>query len=256
MKTCHPALQIVPCLAVLALSGCVSARYQPAAKNTPPATVLNLSATQPPVEATVNSVIVYRGPGSWKRDAFWDEYVVSIVNCDAVPVNLESAALTDFRGDATGPGDNPWTLERQSRTRAEELNRVAKAALVQLGAGYLTVGVVGGVMFTAGTACATAGAVIWAGAIPAYAVAAVVRNYNHRHDIEAEFTRRRLVLPATIAPGQTAQGSLFFRISPGPQRLMLRGRTGDAPVEIAVDLAPLKGLHLKTPPAEPIPPKA
>ena len=249
MKTPHPALSLAVLLTAFALSGCVSARYQPAPKDTPPATVLNLAATQPPVEAVVHTVIVYRGPGSWKRDAYWDEYVISVTNRGLAPLSVESAMLTDFRGEATAPGDNPWTLEKQSRTRTEELNRIAKAALVQFGAGYLTVGVAGGVMFTAGTACATAGAVIFAGAIPVYAVTAVVRNYNHRHEVEAEFARRRLALPATVAPGQTAQGSLFFRISPGPQRLVLHGRAGDDPVEVTIDLGLLKGLHLKQPPA-------
>ena len=66
--------------ALLTLPGCVSKRYQSASKKTPPAVAINLAAQQPPVAVVLNTVIVFQGPGSWKREAYWDEYVVSIVN--------------------------------------------------------------------------------------------------------------------------------------------------------------------------------
>ena len=50
------------------LGGCVSAKFKTAAEKTAPAP-LNLTREQAPLSATVESVIVYRGPGSWKRDA-------------------------------------------------------------------------------------------------------------------------------------------------------------------------------------------
>lgn len=253
MKTPRCLLRLAVALAAVALSGCVSARYKPADKKTPPPVVLNLTAAQPAVEATVNTVIVYRGPGSWKRDAYWDEYVLTFVNRGSIPLVVESAGLTDLRGDTTAPGDKPWLLEKESRSRTKELNRGAKTALVQLGGG-LAVMSIGGVLFSASigaTAGAASFAVGLAGAaiLPFYVGGAIYRNVSRRHEIEAEFARRRLLLPATLAPGQTVSGSLFFRISPGPQRLVLRGRSGAEPVEVTVDLAPLKGLHLKEPPA-------
>jgi hypothetical protein len=254
MKTRRPLLGFIAILFAVALSGCVSARYKAAPKDTLPATVLNLTAAQPPIEAVVHSVIVYRGPGSWKRDAYWDEYVVSIVNHGAELLVVESASLTDFRGDATTPGGDPWLLEKQSRSRREELNRAAKAVLVQLGSGYMMVGVsmsaawIGGGI--GGAAVGVAGFAIF----PAYVVGAVVRNINSRHDIEAEFARRRLVLPAIVTPGGRGQGSLFFRIAPGPQRLVLRYRIGNEPGDLAVDLVPLAGLHLQPESATPASP--
>ena len=264
-----PAMKIHPCLlrlvaaaVALALSGCVSAKYKSAAKSTPPAAALNLTAAQPPVEATVNTVIVFHGPGSWKRDAYWDEYVVSVVNRGAVPLVVESAGLTDFGGDATAPGDNPWLLEKLSLSRQDEINRRAKSALVQIGQGYVVVGVSGvivGATVTGIAGTATAGGAAFAAGLagaailPFYIGGTVYRNISSRHDIENEFAHRRLVLPATVAPGGVAQGSLFFRISPGPQRLALRGRSGAEPVEVAIGLAPLRSLHLQpdadTPPA-------
>ena len=231
-------------LAALALSGCVSAKYQPADKNISSPFLLNLTAAQPPVAATVISVIPYHGLGSWKRDAYWDEYVVSVANSGSAPLVVESASLTDFRGDATAPGADPWLLERQSMTRQEELNRTNKATLVQVGAVAA-----GGVSAFGAAFGGAAGAASAFAVLPVYVAGAVVRNVGSRHDIEAEFARRQLALPATIAPGQTVQGSLFFRISPGPQRLALSGRAGADPVAVVIDLAPFKGLHLQPPPA-------
>jgi len=269
MKTHPRLLPLVAASIALALSGCVSARYKSAAKDTPPAVALNLTAAQPPVEATVNTAIVFHGPGSWKRDAYWDEYVVSVANHGSAPLVVDAAALTDFRGDTTGPGDDPWLLEKASLSRRDEINRPANGVLVQIGQGYLVVGASGlavGAAFTTitGTAAAGAGGFVasLAGAaiLPFYIGGAVYRNISSRHDIEHEFAHRRLVLPATVAPGGVVQGSLFFRISPGPQRLVLVGRSGAEPVEAVVDLTPLKGLHLQPdadipPPARDVPQK-
>ena len=260
----HPCLsRIVVTSVALALSGCVSAKYKSAAKDTPPAVALNLTAAQPPVEATVNTVIVFHGPGAWKRDAYWDEYVVSVANRSNVPLVVDAATLTDFRGDSIAPGDNPWLLEKASLSRQDEINRKAKNALVQIGQGYVVVGMSGtivGVTIAGITGTAAAGGGAFAASLagvailPFYIGGTVYRNISNRHDIENEFAHRRLELPATVVPGGMAQGSLFFRIAPGPQRLVLSGRSGAEPVEIAIGLAPLMGLHLT--PAAGTPPPA
>ena len=262
MKTHSRFFRLALSLVALALSGCVSAKYKSAAKSTPPAAALNLTATQPPVEAMVNTVIVFHGPGSWKRDAYWDEYVVSVANHGSAPLVVDSVALTDFQGETTAPSDNPWLLEKLSLSRQDEINRRAKSALVQIGQGYAVVGVssvIVGATVTGIAGTAAAGGAAFAASLagvailPFYIGGTVYRNISSRHDIEHEFAHRRLMLPATVAPGGVAQGSLFFRISPGPQRLALRGRSGAEPVEAVIDLTPLKGLHLR-PAADPPPP--
>jgi hypothetical protein len=235
---------VLPMLA-LTLTGCVSSKYKSASKETPPPVLLNLAATQPPVEAVVHSVIVYKGPGSWKKEAYWDEYVVSVANRGGAPLVVETASLTDFRGDATGPGDKPWLLEEESRTRRENLNRAAKTTLVQMGSGLAAISFGGGVLAASAGVGGMAVGIGGLAILPFYVGGAIYRNVSSRRDIEVEFARRRLILPLPVAPGQTVQGSLFFRISPGPQRLVLRARTDGDPFEIAIDLAPLKGLHLK-----------
>jgi hypothetical protein len=83
--------------------------------------------------------------------------------------------------------------------------------------------------------------------LPLVAVGTVVANLHSKHKIDAEFARRRLALPLTLAPGQTVQGSLFFRITPGPHRLALHGRAADQPCDVTLPLTPLAGLHLAPP---------
>ncbi len=133
---------IVPILlsAATLLSGCVSSKYKLAkADDAKPPVALNLTASIPPVEAVLNSVIVYQGPGSWKREAYWDEYVFTLTNRGSSPVLIETATLTDFQDMPTTPGEDPWKLENQSKTWWEKAKSSQTGNLLALGAG--TVGV-------------------------------------------------------------------------------------------------------------------
>jgi hypothetical protein len=236
------ALVLLAPVMLLLSTGCVSSKYQAADKDTPPSPVLDVAFSPAPLAATLNSVIIYNGPGSWKNDACWDEYVVRLTNHGTAPLHVESATLTDFQGATTTPGNDPWRLEKSSLARQKELSRTTHNALVQVGVGYTTTAVVGSAFAAAGS-FAAAGLVL-----PAYIGGAVYRNHTHRKKIEAEFAHRRLVLPATLAPGQTIQGSLFFRIAPGPQSLLLAYQDHAGAGSTRADLTSFAGLHLQSQP--------
>jgi hypothetical protein len=239
----------------LLAAGCVtSKKYRLAKADTPPAGTLGWQAVQPPVELTLDSVIVFKGPGSWKREARWDEYVVSLANRGPVPLRVDSAGLTDVLGQVQVPGDDPWRLEKLSYTNWDKygktgLKLLAGAGVVTLYAGAVMASAYGGIM--GGTAAAGGGAAALA-IIPVVALvdvtAVAVMNHQNKAKVQAEFDHRRLVLPLTLAPGASVEGSFFFPMTPGPQRLQLKGQAGDTPVEVGLDLKPLAGLHLK--PAE------
>ena len=89
--------------------------------------------------------------------------------------------------------------------------------------------------------------------LPIVAGGTVYMNVHRKHQIEAEFNRRRLVLPLHLAPGQAARGSFFFRITPSPQQLTLDCRTGESSSPAVIDLAPLAGLHVRQDPSRPTP---
>jgi hypothetical protein len=76
----------------------VSANYKFASKDTPPAHALNVHFPPATLEANLASVITDGGPGSWKREAFWDEYVVTLHNTGEQPLQVASVTLVDFAG--------------------------------------------------------------------------------------------------------------------------------------------------------------
>jgi hypothetical protein len=244
------------------LTGCVTRGYKLAPENTPPAVALNLpstlpaAATAPAAEATVNTVIVYKGPGSWKKEAYWDEYVVTVTNRGSRPLVLADAMLHTNIGEPTHPGTNPWALEKLGKTWWEtNAGRQTGTYLLMgagtaAGAGIATAAILSGGLFAPLTGGAAVAAGVGAAAfvtLPVYAVGTVAMNYRRKHQVQDEFTRRRLVLPLTIAPGETAQGSLFFRITPSPRELVLHCRTDEAAHDVSVSLTALRGLHLRLP---------
>jgi hypothetical protein len=127
---------------VIACTGCVSSKYKLAKTDTPPPVPLNLAVTQPPAEVVVHTVIAYQGPGSWKREAFWDEYVLTIARRGDTPLIIESAELLDWEQAAAKPGDDPWVLDREGRSWWKNVRSSPTTSLVALGAGTLLAGAV------------------------------------------------------------------------------------------------------------------
>ena len=110
------ALALLAVISLLASTGCVSSRYKASKKSTPPARVLDTHFAPGPVEASLTSLITYNGPGSWKRNAFWDEYVVTLRNPGTEPLVVSNPLLLDQAGTGRVAGSNPWALEKESKT--------------------------------------------------------------------------------------------------------------------------------------------
>jgi hypothetical protein len=235
----------------LLLGGCVSAKkYRLSKADTPAAIPVDWRGEQEGVTAQVRNVITFKGPGSWKLEARWDEYVLFLSNSSAAPVSISSAVLVDLHGTAQSPGTDPWSLEKQSYTNWEKYGKAGLKLSAGAGAVMLYTGAVGaaasGMLLAGGTAGASAVAL---NAIPAVAVIdiAVVIGLNraNRTKVEREFARRRISLPFALPAGATAAGSLFFPMTPAPRELVLRGdRAGEA-FELHVPLPALAQLHLQ-----------
>ena len=241
------------------LTSCVSAKYKMADEGTPPPVPLNLIAEAHSVDALIDTVIIYGGPGSWKREAYWDEYILSITNHGQQPVDLASATLIDFQGNPVMSGDNPWELQEQSKNWVENYNSGETGVVIKVGAAtVLTSAIITASAVALGSGAWVSGATIAAAAAPVVAIVAlpiiglgtVAVNIDRRHKIEDEFNRRRLALPAAIQPGQMTQGSLFFRITPGPKQLTLFFTRVEPGFDVSVDLTPLSDLHIDTMPEQ------
>jgi hypothetical protein len=227
-------------------SGCLSTKYKMAPKDTPAPLPFNLAVTQPPVALALHTVIVIKGPGSWKKEAYWDEYVVSILNQGAQPLVVSSAGLVDVLGTEQAVGTDPWTLEKISRENLKQYEHVGRKIL--LGAGLTAAWAISLPLgYAAAWGGSTALAVVAASAfflIPVFAVGSGVRYFSARSSIKDEFNRRRITTPLTLQAGEMKKGSLFFPVCPGPQRLILHCRVGDEAKDINLDLTLLAGLHL------------
>lgn len=250
MRTRSVVLSSVLSAALAGGPGCVATNVQKAPADTPPAFALNLPGTpNEPLQAQLDTVIVFEGPGSWKRRAYWDEYVLAFANVGSTPLKLLDARLYDAHGVGLQPGGDWEALERES---ADWFKRNATVENVALGAG-LTV-----LHATAGASVFVAYVALMGGFVPILGVAAgtalVSAGAAYLLDrpskdgstaIAAEFSRRRLDFPVALLPGQTHQASLFFRITPSPQRLILTFESGARAHTATIDLTMLSDLHRK-----------
>ena len=243
-------------VAVMALSlsvaglftGCVSNKYKMAASGTALPQLLNVAFAPAPLEATLNSVITFNGPGSWKRDAFWDEYIVTLHNPGNQPLTVTTAGLTDFAGLARTAGGEPWGLENESRTLERKYKDAGMAFVRYTAPGLLIVGTGTAAAASAGflsAGAATAGAAIVV-VLPIYYIGVVVINHKNKAAMSGEFNRRRHALSLRLAPGETRTGSFFFPTVPSPRSLGLGWSTATASGESVLPLDFLHGLHVNS----------
>lgn len=95
----------------------------------------------------------------------------------------------------------------------------------------------GGAVVAAGETAALSGATAGAGAVAVLGIIPVfglmeisgvaLVNHDNKVKVQNEFQRRRLALPYELPAGESASGSLFFPMTPGPQRLIMRGHDGE-----------------------------
>lgn len=203
-------------------------------------------AGSPLLVTTLHNIVVQQKAGPWRRRSYWHEYVISLAPRGGIPLVIEAATLINARGEPVAPGDNPWVLANASKSWMERTDARGKTSPGRIAASSVAVGALWPVGASPFLGCLSWGAYGVGAAIiaPVYAAKAVAFNAQGRKQIEANFQKHRLVLPLTITSGQVVQGSLFFPVTLGPQRLVLHGRLDTKSVEIAIDLTSLMGLLL------------
>ena len=192
---------------------------------------------------------MYGGPGSWKRIALWDEYVVTIHNQNAQPLTVIGATLGDISGTPRSPGVDPWALEKESQTLEQRYRRngvafARSSAPRALLFGATVAGTAVGGMAQTATAAAASVSII---ALPVYYVVVWDKNRSNKAAITAEFARRRLAFPLTLAAGEVRTGSIFFPMVPDPQSLNLGWSSDQMSGEINISLKSLVGIHTPMP---------
>lgn len=209
------------------------------------------TASDENLSATLEWVIFRDGPGTWAKNADWDEYMVSVQNVSGDSVQITAINLVDALGARIEPRKDRKELVNGSK---EAIRRYKDEGLkVKAGvSGKVLVGA--GVAAAAGTsglgAAAMAGGGAAAGAaavvvlVPALTVGGVVRGVNNSK-VNQEIKSRQTPLPIVLEGDEKTNLILFFPLSPSPRRVeigyVVRAREHLLVVETETAL---DGLHL------------
>ncbi len=204
------------------------------------------------VSATLDWVIVRDGPGTWARNADWDEYLVALRNDSPEPVTITAVTVTDSSGHRHDSIASRKKLVKASRQTAQRYKGQGIEVKAGLGGGALavagglsaSVGAGAGVAAIYGSGAAvgvTAGALVLA---PVLVVGGVVRGVNNSK-VNVTIEARQTPLPLQVEPGSTQVLDLFFPIAPSPieVRIDYTGASGENSIVLDTRDA-LQGLHL------------
>lgn len=239
---------IACCIALLSGCGGTKVLKEPVPVNATQALASNSDNT---LSATVDWVIFRDGPGTWAKNADWDEYLVSVQNLGSEPLQITSVSLVDSLGTRIEP-----RLTRKELVKgAKETKRRYKDEGLEVKAGVSGKVLVGtGVVAAAGSsglgAAAMAGGGAAAGAaavvvlVPALTVGGVVRGINNSK-VNDEIESRQTLLPVGLERGEQKNLVLFFPLSPSPRRIEIGYLLGGSEYRLDVETEDaLDGLHL------------
>lgn len=250
-------------LVVFALAGCGGAKVlkEPQAVKLvkPLATVSDAH-----VSAALDWVIIRGGPGSWAKNADWDEYLLRVNNVSTDAIEFTGFTLYDSLGTPLAPGQDRKGLvkaSKQTKKRYKKSGVEVKAGrsgvgLFATGAAITFVGYTAAVVAaqgaimagasTAGGAGVVAGGILLAG--PALAIGGIVRSANNSK-VNSEIVRRHSALPAAVQAGEERTLDVFFPLAPSPTHLEIRYRHPLGEQVLVLDLKEaMEGVHLQSQP--------
>jgi len=219
------------------------------------------SASDEHINVSLDTLIVRDGPGSWARNADWDEYQLTIQNLSGAPLLLDQIVVIDSFSEPVAADASRKSLVRSSREvvrRHEDADIDIKAGAgsgVLLGSGAavsaMGIGTVSlastGALISGGTASvgsltAVASGLLIAG--PALITTGVVRSVNNAK-VNEQIEVRHTPLPLHLAADEQASLKLFFPIVPSPKQLLLSYSDGTSEHRMIVDTSSrLDGLHV------------
>lgn len=222
----------------------------------PPQQVSALAvASDGTLSAELHWVIVRDGPGTWAKNADWDEYLMGVRNVSSAPIQVTGVVLFDSMDQANAISASRAELVDASRKNARRYKdsglKVAAGrgrglALVAGGASATTAGV--GLAYAslwsgAGSgSAAAAGGLILAG--PALVTMAIVRGVR-KGAVTKRIKERSTVFPLAIGAGQTLPLDVFFPLSPSPRRIDIHYTDANGAHVLTTDTTQaLDGLHL------------
>lgn len=236
------------------LTGCAGSKLLKEPKEITLAEPLVVAA-DPRISVALDLVIVRDGPGTWAKNADWDEYRLRVVNRSDETVRITRLEVYDSLGTRLNSSGDRKALVKGSkqttrRYKGEGLEVKAGlggAALMTVGgASYVTGYGLGMAVLYGSAPVAAAGAAIAALALaPVMAVGGIVRGVNN-NKVSKEISNRQTALPLVVAPGSTVSLIGFFPLAPSPRRVEIRYAAAGQHVLVIDTTERLRGLHLRT----------
>ena len=239
------------------LSGCggtkVLKESQPIQTTQPLAT-----ASDQQVTAILDWVIVRDGPGTWAKNADWDEYLLRVSNRSDQPIQVTRVIVVDSLDTRIESQPKRKQLVKGSKQttrrykdsgikvkagRGAGTMLLAGAAVTVIGVGAASVAAVGAT--AAGSAGAAAGGLLLLG--PALAIGGIVRGVRNSA-VNNQIEQRQTVLPLEVSAGEELQVDVFFPLAPSPGMVEVSYTdvTGEHSLTIDTNTA-LNGLHIDAP---------
>lgn len=212
--------------------------------------------------ASVDWVIVRDGPGTWAKNADWDEYLISVANSSAEPLRITNVAVFDSLGNRHEPNWDRKQLVKGSKTTEHRYRgagvkvragtgsgtlMAAGAAAGVVGVGAATAGMTGAALGggAAGVGGAAAAASVLFLAAPALAIFGAVRAVNNSK-VDNEIERRHTGMPVAVPGGQTVLLDIFFPLAPSPTRVQIDYADSQGLHQLDIDTSvAMTGLHLE-----------
>lgn len=206
------------------------------------------------LRATLAWVIVRDGPGTWARNADWDEYQITLRAAPDSNVGLLGVVLVDTLGNRIEPMETRRQLvdgTRLARRRYTENGIEIRAGwnpTALAAAGAVAWYGVGAPLAIAAVSGSTAAAGIALGAVvaaPVLVFSGVMRSVNNNR-VDDEIQRRSTHLPMMLTADHDTVIDLFFPITPAPSQVEVLYSVNGIQHTVAIDTrAALAGLHLR-----------
>jgi len=213
------------------------------------------AASDQKLSVTLDWVIVRDGPGTWSRNADWDEYLLRVKNDSDQPVRMTRLIVVDSLDMPTESVAERKQLVKSSKKTARRYKKSGIKVKAGSGRGTLDVatataaGAGLGAALGTGTIAGATGGAIAVGAVvlaPVLAVGGVMRGVN-QSKVNGVIESRQTALPLKLVAGEEFALDMFFPIAPSPKKVELTYSDTEGEHRIVIDTsAALDGLHIVT----------
>ena len=217
------------------------------------------TASDQKIKVSLNKIFVRNLPGSWARDAKWDEYIFHIENLGNSAIEIDKIMVKGGLNEKHKPLTTRKKLNSATKTTIKDYKNAGfkiklgegstKALLGSLTGTVISTGIgagiasTGGLSIGAGTLTTAGGAVIIA--VPVLAIGSIVKLVNNRK-VSKQIKKRQTSLPLSVSSSDTSLVDLFYSAVPGPQSIEVWYSDTEGSHLLKLDLGDtFKALHYK-----------